>query len=141
MTEIKTIQLEQEQAIILPLLQQLYGHLTEEKFEVLLKKMTAQGYRMIGLFVEKELIAIAGYVLATNFYDEQHLFLHDLVSDQSQRSKGYGKQLLLYLENLAVESGCQEIVLCSRLDRTEAHRFYEEKLNYQKTSYVIKRYL
>lgn len=139
--EIKTIQLELQRAIVLPLLQQLHGHLTEEKYEVLSKKMTAQGYRMIGLFIDQELIAIAGFVLATNFYDEQHLFLHDLVSNESQRSNGYGKQLLLYLENLAVENGCHAIVLCSRLDRTEAHRFYEEKLNYQKTSYVIKRYL
>ena len=45
---------------------------------------------------------------------------------REKRSKGYGKQLLLFVETVANENNAACIALESGLQRLEAHRFYEE---------------
>lgn len=138
---IKVIHLEQEWRTVFPLIHQLQPHLDEEKFHKLIKEMLPQGYKMVGLYVGEKLVAVAGYILLTNLYYERHLWLYDLVTTPSECSKGYGEILLTYLQEWAQEKGCQTIALCSRFDRIDAHRFYVEKMGYEKTSYVIKRSL
>lgn len=138
---IKKIPLEQEWRTIFPLIHQLQPHLDEEMFHTLVGEMLSQGYEMVGLYVEGKLVAVAGYGVLTNLYFKRHLWLYDLVTASGERSKGYGKTLLTYLEELAKEQGCQTIALCSRFDRVDAHRFYIEKMGYEKASYVIKKSL
>lgn len=138
---IKEINLTEERKTVFPLIHELYPHLDETTFYTLIDEMLPQGYRMIGLYTEEKIVAVAGFAFLTNLYDDRHLWLYDLVTDSSERSKGHGKVLLTYLEELAKEKGYKKIALCSRFDRIDAHRFYVDKLGYKKISYVIKRNL
>jgi GNAT superfamily N-acetyltransferase len=59
-----------------------------------------------------------------------------MVSVPESRSKGYGKKIIVYLEQYAKENGCKLIALSSGIKRTEAHRFYEQKCNFDKELFV-----
>lgn len=140
-TMINEIDLSQDWKRVFPLIHQLQPHLDEERFHSLVDEMIPQGYQMFGLYIEGEIVAVAGFSISCNLYFERHLWLHDLVTDSSERSKGYGKIILTYIEEYAKRKDCQSIALCSRFDRRDAHRFYVEKMGYEKISYVIKKRL
>ena len=118
---------------------QLRPHLSEQEYISLAKEMHTAGYKVFCLFEDKNIVAYAGVAILTNLYYGRHLWVYDLVSDKNRRGKGYGKILLDYLENFAHENGCSSVALSSGLQRTDAHRFYENKVKYQKISYVFKK--
>ena len=55
------------------------------------------------------------------------LYIDDLVVADDVRSRGYGKALLDWVFQHAVESGCNEVHLDSGTQRKGAHRFYERE--------------
>lgn len=52
------------------------------------------------------------------------IYVDDLVTSETGRSRGYGAALLDWLERLAKEEGFKAVDLDSGTHRTEAHRFY-----------------
>ncbi|MBE3595203.1 MAG: GNAT family N-acetyltransferase [Candidatus Carbobacillus altaicus] len=122
-----------------PLIAQLRHHLSEESYMEHMQAMTAQGYHLFGLMVKKELVSLAGGLILHNFYNGRYFMLYDLVTSATHRSAGYGERLLSFVERWAEAHGCQRIELTSGLERSEAHRFYEEKMGYLRTSYVFRR--
>lgn len=97
------------------------------------------GYRVFVLMKNAGIVAYAGFAVQTNFYEGRHVFVYELVTDQAQRSKGYGKLLLDAVTDFAKSDGCEMLVLTSGLARKDAHRFHEEKMNLAKTSYVFRK--
>ncbi|MEY8743234.1 GNAT family N-acetyltransferase, partial [Bacillales bacterium AN1005] len=69
-------------------------------------------------------------------YNGRFTWVCDLVTDNSYRSKGYGEALIEYVQNWSKENGFDIVSLSSGLQRKDAHRFYEQKMGYNKTSYV-----
>jgi GNAT superfamily N-acetyltransferase len=86
-------------------------------------------------------MALAGIAIRTNFYYGKYLYVYDLVTTESGRSKGYGKALLDAMEVLARAESCDTIALSSGFQRVDAHRFYEDKMGYDRVSYVFKKEL
>ncbi|SFA85457.1 Acetyltransferase (GNAT) family protein [Bacillus sp. UNCCL13] len=70
-------------------------------------------------------------------YNGKFIWVSDLVTDANIRSNGHGAALLNYVEKWAKKNGYDIVSLSSGLQRVDAHRFYEEKMNYDKTSYVF----
>lgn len=124
-----------------PLINQLRPHLTLEQYVETAKKMTAQGYRVICIYEGEKILAYAGFVEQQTLYNGNCIYIHDLVVDETHRSKGYGKTLLTHIEDLARENKIDSIWLISGIQRKDAHRFYEEKAGYTKTSYAYKKEL
>ncbi|MBM6616756.1 GNAT family N-acetyltransferase [Bacillus suaedaesalsae] len=118
-----------------PVMHELRTHLSLEDYFSLLDKMVPQGFRMFAAFHAEQVVAVTGVIELVNFYNFKHLYVYDLVTKETERSKGYGDVLLSYIHTLAEESDCRYVALSSGLQRTDAHRFYEEKMNYKKTSY------
>jgi len=118
-------------------LKQLRTHLNEESFFELYEEMKKEGYKLIGLEDDGQTVAVAGIIIVTNFYNGKHVFVYDLVTDQNRRSNGYGKQLLDYIHEFGKENGCELVSLQSGLQRIDAHRFYEEKMEFRKLSYAF----
>ena len=52
------------------------------------------------------------------------LYVDDLVTLESERSRGVGAMLLAELLDRAKQTGCEILDLDSGVDRGEAHRFY-----------------
>ncbi|WP_223700913.1 GNAT family N-acetyltransferase [Sutcliffiella deserti] len=120
-------------------MKELRTHLTEVAFLEMYEKMEQEGYEIVGYYAEGKVVAVAGIIFLTNFYDGYHMYVYDLVTQRDARSKGYGDKLLSFIEELAKEKGCSTITLSSGTQRTEAHRFYQEKMGYDKTSFVFKK--
>jgi GNAT superfamily N-acetyltransferase len=132
---IKQYQTKEELLKGFEVLKQLRTHLNEESFIELYEEMKKEGFILIGLEENDVTVAVAGIGILTNFYNGKHVFVYDLVTDETKRSNGYGKQLLDYIYEFGKEKGCQLVTLQSGLQRKDAHRFYEEKMDYTKLSF------
>lgn len=124
-----------------PIMKQLRTDLTEETYIELLQDMSNDGYKLYAMYVENEIVSLAGLSWRINFYNKRHIFIYDLVTDVSQRSFGYGEKLLQYIHDWANENGAVYVALESGLQRIDAHRFYEDKLNYVKWCYSFRKSL
>jgi GNAT superfamily N-acetyltransferase len=124
-----------------PILRQLRTDLTEVSYFELLQEMQKDGYKLFALYNNDKIVSIAGLSWRINFYNKRHLFIYDLVTDSELRSLGYGEKLLSYLQSWATEQGADYITLESGLQRTDAHRFYEDKLDYVKWCYSFRKSL
>lgn len=69
-------------------------------------------------------VAVAGYRIYSNLAFGKHLYVDDLVSSSSARSKGYGEELLNWLKAAARASECRYFILDSGTHRHQAHKFY-----------------
>jgi len=102
----------------------LRPHLHRDDFVRLVRSMEPQGYRLAYLSVDDAVQAVAGYRIIDMLRTGRMLEVDDLVTSDSARSKGYGKQLLNWCYDFARENGCSVVELDSAVHRADAHRFY-----------------
>jgi GNAT superfamily N-acetyltransferase len=121
-----------------PIMNQLRTDLNLNTYLELLRDMNKEGYRLIALIDKNHIVALAGIHMSINFYNQRYVFINDLVTDSSNRSKGYGEKLLNYIHDWARNKGAQYVSLESGIQRKTAHRFYEEKMNYDKWCYSFR---
>lgn len=139
---IKELQTHDEIMKAFPVVRQLRTHLDENTYlEFIRMAQEKEGYKMFALFHGDHLVAVVGLQPMITLYYGKFIWICDLVTDQHRRSEGYGEKLLSYIHRWAKENGYESIALSSGLQRTEAHRFYQNKMNYDKVSYVFKRTL
>ena len=104
---------------------QLRPHLSRGEYVPTIRGMMASdGYRLAAVVDDGAVRAVAGYRFMHMLYAGKLLYVDDLVSDETARSRGYGKQLLDWLKDEARGNGCSELQLISRVTREQAHRFY-----------------
>ena len=120
------------------LLTQLYSDLSEDRFERELPAMREDGYRLFGLYENGTLRSVAGVNVVTNFANGRHVYLYDLVTEETDRSRGYGKALLEFVERWGEQRGCSTVKLITGTDREKAHEFYGKRMDYDRTGYVFK---
>jgi GNAT superfamily N-acetyltransferase len=115
---------DQEIADCYDVMAELRPHITREQFLPLVRSMRADGYRLACIRDGGRVVAVAGYRFGTNLFAGRHLYVDDLVTADSERSKGHGRELLARLCALATESGCDVFHLDSGVQRKRAHAFY-----------------
>jgi GNAT superfamily N-acetyltransferase len=103
---------------------ELRPHVPRERFLPLVKSMQADGYRLACIREGGRVVAVAGYRISTNLFYGRNLYVDDLVTADSERSKGHGKALLGWLRQLAQDEGCDAFHLDSGVQRKRAHQFY-----------------
>ena len=103
---------------------ELRPHIAREQFLPLIRSMQADRFRLACIRVEGRVVAVAGYRISTNLVYGRNLYVDDLVTAENERSKGYGRELLAWLRNIAVEKGCKAFQLDSGVQRKRAHEFY-----------------
>ena len=120
-----------------PVLRELRDHLDEASFLETVGEMMAKGYRLFALEDEGDIVALAGIGQDLNFYYGRFIYVYDLITSSKVRSRGYGRRLLTHLEEVAKQEGCGKVALSSALFRKDAHRFYEDKMGYERVSYAF----
>ena len=105
-------------------MRQLRPHLGRDEYVAMARGMAGEGYRVAAAIADGRVVAVAGFRFMTMLYCGRLLYLDDLVSDEAERSRGYGRLLLDWLKDRAREAGCSELQLISRTTRERAHRFY-----------------
>lgn len=89
-----------------------------------LRTVFANGGRL-ALVAEGGLVrAVTLWRLIENTYEGRRLYVDDLVTDEAQRSRGFGKVLFDWLQAKARQLGCDVIALDSGVQRAGAHKFY-----------------
>ena len=103
---------------------ELRPHLKRESFIPLVRSMEPDGFRLAFISDGGRVVAVAGYRISTNLFYGEHLYVDDLVTSDTERSKGHGRELLAWLRAQAVECGCAAFHLDSGVQRKGAHAFY-----------------
>ena len=106
---------------------QLRPHLSEEAFLSQVQRQMSEGYHLAYIANHGQVVAVAGYRLSETLAWGKFLYVDDLITDEQQRSSGYGKKLLSWLKQDAEEYGCAQFHLDSGIQRKDAHRFYERE--------------
>lgn len=125
-----------------PIMHQLRTHLDEKAYlDLVMEAKEKDMYRLFALSDQDEIVAVIGFKPMITLYYGRFIWVCDLVVDQHKRSKSYGEKLLSYVEDWATNNGYENVALSSGLQRADAHRFYDEKMGYDKVSYVFKKTL
>lgn len=124
-----------------PIITQLRTDLDKHSYFELMDEMRKGGYRLFAFYKGEEMAAIIGISVRVNFYNKRHVVVHDLVTTKAERSKGIGEKLLDFIHDWAKMNGAKYVALESALPRTDAHRFYEQKFNYDKWCYSFRKEL
>ncbi|MGG3466904.1 GNAT family N-acetyltransferase [Neobacillus pocheonensis] len=136
MVLIKELKNQHEWKEAFPVMKQLRTHLDEESYlELVQEAVQMEGYMMAALYENKKLVAVTGFMPMMTLYNGKFIWVCDLVTDSANRSKGYGEALLNYVHDWSKENGYKIVSLSSGLQRVDAHRFYENKMKYDKVSY------
>jgi GNAT superfamily N-acetyltransferase len=108
-----------------PVMSQLRTHVGEKEYVDRVKRQHgAAGYEIAALFDDGQVRCVAGYRISECLSWGKFLYVDDLVSDQSARSKDYGKRMMEWLLAEAKKNTCKELHLDSGVQRHGAHRFY-----------------
>lgn len=103
---------------------ELRPHVAGSDFVKTVRALEAEGLRLACVRDGGRVVAVAGYRIYSNLFCGRQLYVDDLVTAESERSKGHGKVLLAWLRQLAVDSGCEVFHLDSGVQRKRAHQFY-----------------
>jgi GNAT superfamily N-acetyltransferase len=109
---------------VLPVLRELRPHLTAASFAAIYEEGHPQGLRFTALYEQDRCVAVAGWRLVATTVVGRKLYVDDLVTTSSMRSRGAGGALLTELTSRAREAGCVALDLDSNVERRDAHRFY-----------------
>lgn len=121
-----------------PVMKQLRTHLDENQFLQLVQEaVQKEGYQMAALYENEKMKAVTGFMPMITLYNGRFVWVCDLVTDSDHRSKGYGEALLNYVHHWSKKNGYDIVSLSSGLQRVDAHRFYENKMEYDKVSFVF----
>ena len=115
---------DEEIAACYDVMAQLRPHVARADFLPAVHAMREGGLRLACIRENGRVVAVAGYRIANNLFCGKHLYVDDLVTAESERSKGHGKALLAWLRALAVEHDCDVFHLDSGVQRKRAHQFY-----------------
>lgn len=124
--KIKALTEESEMPKVFSILKELRPKLSYPDFLFLYKKAhLSNGYELVFIENENEILALMGYRIIFDFVHGKHLYIDDLVTSEYQRSKGLGAKLLSYAEVVARQLNCKGLRLCTGVENKHGQRFYE----------------
>jgi GNAT superfamily N-acetyltransferase len=110
-----------------PVMRELRPHLLEAEFLSRIRGLENTGYRLAFVQQSEGVVAVAGFWIRENLAWGRFMYIDDLVTLASHRSKGIGARFLAWLREYAIKEGCRELHLDSGVQRESAHRFYERE--------------
>jgi GNAT superfamily N-acetyltransferase len=106
-------------------MRQLRPQIPETSYlETVRRMMQTDGYLQAAVFEADTVVAIAGYRFMEMLFSGKSLYIDDLNTDETLRSRGHGKMLMDWLKREAKQRGCVQLQLDSGVQREQTHRFY-----------------
>jgi GNAT superfamily N-acetyltransferase len=118
----KTLTTDEEVTSAFPLMAELRDRIRPETFLTEIQRQQKDGYELVGGFDDGRLVTLAGIRRSHTLSRGEHLFVDDLVTDESVRGRGHGKATIAWLVERARAEGLPRIYLDSR---NTARGFYE----------------
>ncbi len=107
-----------------PVMSQLRPHVEEGDYLNLIREMEGQGGQLIAAMEGGSVVGCAFFRQETRLFTGPMVYVDDLVSDQSQRSKGVGHALVEWMSDFCRARGIKNLVLDSAVHRGQGHKFY-----------------
>jgi GNAT superfamily N-acetyltransferase len=108
----------------LPVMASLRPGFEPDAFLRQVRRQQKQGYFLAFLHDSGVIKSVAGFRFMEMLGAGRILYVDDLATEPSERSRGNGRALLAWLVNIAKERGCDVLQLDSGVQRKDAHRFY-----------------
>lgn len=124
MADIRLATTDEDIAACAPVMRELRPELDPAAFVPRVRRLQQAGYHLARLAEDGRPVAVAGFRMGENLAWGHFLYVDDLVTAASARSRGYGKALLQWLADFARRHGCSQMHLDSGTHRKDAHRFY-----------------
>lgn len=109
-----------------PVIHQLRPHLKDEKdFISRLERMEKTNqYRLLYIKDNGVVVAVAGLRFMEKLFGGKLIYVDDLATHDSVRSRGYGRILLDFLKEYVKDNNLDGLTLDSGVQRSGAHKFY-----------------
>lgn len=124
MIQVKEITTKVEMLQQMELIQQMYPHYTLEKYEALLNEMLPLQYKQVLVIDNEVCIGLAGFWIATKLWSGKYLELDNVIVHTAHRSKGVGEQIVKYLNEKAMATNCNVVVLDAYTSNYRAQKFF-----------------
>jgi GNAT superfamily N-acetyltransferase len=118
----RTLTTEKELIDAFPLMAALRDRIHAQTFVDEVRRQQRDGYELVGGFDGERLVTLAGIRRSHTLSRGEHLFVDDLVTDESARGHGHGRAMIEWLAARARGEGVPRIYLDSR---ATARGFYE----------------
>jgi len=124
--EVKLAETPEEIARCYAVMAHLRPYLAADEFVGRVQAQQAQGYQLAYLedATDGAVVAVGGFRVMEMLATGRTLYVDDLVTDETRRSRGFGKTMLNWLETRARGAGCETFSPDSGTFRQEAHAFY-----------------
>lgn len=96
----------------------------KEVFAAQIMEQYKEGYQIIAIEEKEEFVSCIGFRFLTTLAWGKILYIDDLITQEKNCSKGYGKILLDHVIKIAEEHLCNEVHLDTGYARHVAHRVY-----------------
>jgi GNAT superfamily N-acetyltransferase len=105
-------------------MRELRPHINAIDFASRVLHQQKEGYQLVFLELDGAVRSVAGFRLLNLLFSGRTLYVDDLVTRDSDRSRGFGAALFEWMADYAREQGCEYLTLDSGVQRFAAHRFY-----------------
>ena len=85
-------------------------------------QLLGEGYHLIGLFRDNIIVSVASYTISPHPVFMREMIIHDMSTLLGESSKGYGSQVLSFLDELAIKLGCGRTIVST----AKAAKFYQQ---------------
>lgn len=105
----------------------LRPHIVEEGFVEKVRRQYESGYKIIYVTEGASVASLAGFRVLETMAWGKILYIDDLITHPRYTKRGYAKDILDWLCELAKNKLCDEVHLDSGYQRNDAHRLYLNK--------------
>lgn len=98
--------------------------LQKENLVDLIKNQQSEGYHLLYIEENGQIVSIAGYRIFSMLYLGKQLYIDDLSTLEIARGKGYASKLLNHIYEIAKSNNCISVQLDSGPTRQVAHKLY-----------------
>jgi len=114
-----------EMMLTYSIIKQRYREITLDNFQSQISEMIAMNdFKMIGAFLNDEIIGIAGYWVLRMLYCGRYIQVSSFIVDEEKRGFGIGKKILSEIEKIGKKLNCEKIVLDSFTENKKSHSLY-----------------
>ena len=105
-------------------MRELRPHIKAIDFAARVLNQQKEGYQLAFLELDGVVRSVAGFRILNLLFSGRTLYIDDLVTQDSDRSRGFGAALFDWLVEYAKGQACEHLSLDSGVQRFAAHRFY-----------------
>ena len=105
-------------------MRELRPHIQAIDFAARVLNQQKEGYQLAFLELDGVVRSVAGFRILNLLFSGCTLYIDDLVTHDSDRSRGFGAALFDWLIEYGKEHECEHLTLDSGVQRFAAHRFY-----------------